>query len=651
MRSVLFIALQLLALTLFAANSYADDLKLLVSVKDLQNDSKVLTQQICDRFKTGDSPYPFSVTCTNVSAFDLSDDKVHDLLSKDSYDFHIQIMNLSQVDKLEIVTHNLKPYDMFDFVKVSNFYFGDADEKIESAVNHVLQVTRYHNHHLDFRRYMISRMAPFSKLVRIEKDGRIKDPKTGLSFTWEQAFGILTYESAEHEKVARALIELSAVLGFASYKYYQNLVVNRKDFDYDKFSDKIRDTVFSTKGWSYDTNKELYNSGHALAGQAYYQIARSNGFSAFKSFAITTVASWYWEVIGERKEKASINDMVVTSVGGSILGEAGFQISRAIRKKSNSILAHTLAFFFDPASAINRLINRLTGHRDAFLSDLTQEQYAEMETYIARSVGDEKSTTVGIHADIVNLANYRDGKDGDAQGVITDIAAAEVVAEYTKNKLSKAEMKLITTVAWMGYHKKRVHNQIGYEALATVSSEFEYDKRAYPVEDFNLTVHALGPQLRVDGYINGFRISATVGVYADFAMINSLALAAYDKANPNQRQGLQSIIKEEGYYYGLGTTEKIRLALSKDNWTVFYEGQNSRVKSINNRDRFPELATKNEKYSDTKILSGYGLNFRLTKNISVTAKREKIFRKSMMDNEYSNGYTVRRSAIQLNYQW
>ena len=439
------------------------------------------------------------------------------------------------------------------------------------------------------------------------------------------------------------------MLGFASYKYYQNLVVNRKDFDYEHINDKLRDTALNSKGWTFDTNKELYNTGHALAGTVYYQTARSNGFSAWKSFAITAVSSWYWEVLGERKEKASINDQLITSIGGAIIGEAGFQIARAIRKKSNSILGKAFGFVIDPASGTNRFINKLSGNRDSFLDDLSKEQVIELETYVAKSLDESDSKAVGFKANIINIEGY--GKDGEAAGVILETTSVNAVMEATKNKMTDVELKLITTVAWASYYKKSIQNQKGYDVITSFSSEFEYDKKTYPVEDFNLTVHMFGPQIQVNGYINGFKISANVAVYADFAMINSLALATYDKANPNKREGLQSIIREQGYYFGWGATNKIRLALSKANWTVFAERAESRIKSQNGWDRYQNQVTKEVNYSDSKSTSSIGVSVDLLKNLRLTVRQERVARSSSIDGGYEGKLNIKRNWVQVEYKW
>ena len=653
MRGALYFFLGFFVVTIIGFATSAQDLPLeiLVSVQDLKSESKELTKKICNQVsETNLAQVSFRLTCTSVPTFDLSNEKVSSLLKEKSYQYHVEVLNLSSGKKIEVVTHNLVPFDSLDFKKVSNFYFGNENELIDMVTNHINQVARFYDNRFATRRQIVQDFAQFSSAVKIDLNTRqLFDLQTGNPLSWRQAYEILSFETTEHEKIARALIEISAVLGFSSYQYYRYLVVNQTDFDYDNFGNKINATVKSTNGWTFDTNKQNINSGHAFAGAVYYQTARSNGLSALKSFAITQVSSLFWEILGERKEKASINDQIITAVGGSIIGEAGFQIARAIRRKSNSVLAKSFAFVLDPSSGYNRLINKLSGNRDQFLEDLSSQQISEMETYISQSLDESQSKTLGFKASLINIEGY--GQDGEATGIVMDTATVKAVAEVTKNKMSEVELKLITSVAWAAFYKKKIQNQEGYEFMTSFSSEFEYDKKTYPVDDFNLTVHLFGPQIQVNGYINGFKLSADVAVYADFAMINSLALAAYDHANPNKRQGLQSIIRDQGYYFGFGLTDKIRFALSKANWSAFVEAQRSHLTSKNGWDRFQSTVTKDINYSDTKKTTAIGLSVDVLKNLRLTLKQERVSRNSLIEGGYNGQYKIKRNWVQLEYKW
>jgi hypothetical protein len=65
---------------------------------------------------------------------------------------------------------------------------------------------------------------------------------------------------------------------------------------------------------------------HPLAGAAYHQMARGHRLGAWESAAWSFGASAAWEAI-EYREPASLNDLLVTPLGGVALGETLFQLA------------------------------------------------------------------------------------------------------------------------------------------------------------------------------------------------------------------------------------------------------------------------------------------------------------------------------------
>lgn len=79
---------------------------------------------------------------------------------------------------------------------------------------------------------------------------------------------------------------------------------------------------------------------HPLAGSVYYTIARHDGFSALESFGFSVFASTFiWEFGLENVfEPASINDLVITPVVGSVLGEVFYQVHQSIEHNDGRVL-------------------------------------------------------------------------------------------------------------------------------------------------------------------------------------------------------------------------------------------------------------------------------------------------------------------------
>lgn len=108
----------------------------------------------------------------------------------------------------------------------------------------------------------------------------------------------------------------------------------------------------------FDKDNAIFNYVlHPYAGAAYYMSARSQGFnfwqSALYSFAIST---FFWEYgIEAFNEIPSINDLIITPMGGMLLGEAFYIAKRYIVEHDYELLGtkwlgYPVAFILDPVN-------------------------------------------------------------------------------------------------------------------------------------------------------------------------------------------------------------------------------------------------------------------------------------------------------------
>ncbi len=109
--------------------------------------------------------------------------------------------------------------------------------------------------------------------------------------------------------------------------------------------------------WDYDdftTNQFL----HPYHGSAYFNAARTNGFTFWESAPFTIGDSLMWEYFMEI-ERPSYNDLVNTTVSGIIFGEITYRVSDLIINESTSgferFFRETALFFSDPMRGFNRL--------------------------------------------------------------------------------------------------------------------------------------------------------------------------------------------------------------------------------------------------------------------------------------------------------
>lgn len=108
--------------------------------------------------------------------------------------------------------------------------------------------------------------------------------------------------------------------------------------------------------------------GHPYCGAAYYQMARKSGYGQLSSFAYSAaVSTLYWEYGLEAfAERPSIQDLIVTPVGGWVLGELAHRWEEHIEDNHGQVLGSTLIgdvtrFFLDPMDHLGRGLNKLVG--------------------------------------------------------------------------------------------------------------------------------------------------------------------------------------------------------------------------------------------------------------------------------------------------
>ena len=100
--------------------------------------------------------------------------------------------------------------------------------------------------------------------------------------------------------------------------------------------------------------------GHPYFGGVYYQAARKSGYNEWNSFTYSALMStFYWEYGLEAfAEVPSIQDLVVTPVGGWLYGEWAHQKEKQIRRNGNLAMGSEFwgsvaLFLLDPVGSID----------------------------------------------------------------------------------------------------------------------------------------------------------------------------------------------------------------------------------------------------------------------------------------------------------
>ena len=121
---------------------------------------------------------------------------------------------------------------------------------------------------------------------------------------------------------------------------------------------KWRENVKAGPVWDKD-NWVLNYVTHPYFGGVYYMTARSNGFTVLESFGYSTLMStFFWEYgIEAFAEIPSTQDLIITPIIGSLIGEGFFCAKKSILKHDKKILKSktlglTILFLIDPFNTI-----------------------------------------------------------------------------------------------------------------------------------------------------------------------------------------------------------------------------------------------------------------------------------------------------------
>jgi len=114
-------------------------------------------------------------------------------------------------------------------------------------------------------------------------------------------------------------------------------------------------------GFEWDDNTFQVNQfGHPYQGNNYFNAGRANGLSFWESAPLAALGSLTWEYMGER-HKPSLNDLVMTTMGGISLGEMFHRAAWLVRDTrltgGSRLTREIIATAIDPITGLNRFIS------------------------------------------------------------------------------------------------------------------------------------------------------------------------------------------------------------------------------------------------------------------------------------------------------
>jgi hypothetical protein len=157
-------------------------------------------------------------------------------------------------------------------------------------------------------------------------------------------------------------------------------------------------------GWSFDTDDFQTNEAlHSYMGSVYHTAARSSGWSFPEALALDFGGSLAWKVAGENT-RPSINDQITTTIGGAILGEVLFRVSRLVLDRPHRVgfVRWIAAAAVAPAVPVNDFLlhGMITDPDPPRQRYLGRVSFGASTFAAAARTGDEKgapSGFVGVH--------------------------------------------------------------------------------------------------------------------------------------------------------------------------------------------------------------------------------------------------------------
>jgi hypothetical protein len=411
----------------------------------------------------------------------------------------------------------------------------------------------------------------------------------------------------------RTTLETTALLaaGVAWYWHHPSYSDWDLSFSWESWKSKL----FSDRNIVFDDNRFDTNAvNHPIAGAAYYQIARGNGFGVATSLLSSFLASTAWEYFVEFNEKPSTNDLILTPVGGMVLGEASYRLGRLFYEGEPGLINCVGAIVFSPVATLNDAavcrgsggqppfdragFSRRTWHRVALEVGRTRTIFE------AGGVSDE--TALGLGADLVAHRAYQRPGEGITTALPGQWSVFDGRVLFGDRAVRGSDVHAHTVL--YGRYLRRYAPQSaeghgptnGRGLMVGVGSTFDYDTRDLePISDRTASAGLLGPMLELALRRGALAVRAALSAQYSIALVQSLAYPA--AAASFAGVFIKSELREQGYYYAQGLTTTSTLTVDLGTFDFAFDGRFGRYRSFDEGDRYQGEIQNNFPLNDMRL--------------------------------------------------
>lgn len=398
----------------------------------------------------------------------------------------------------------------------------------------------------------------------------------------------------------RAAIEMALLTATGTLYYLSDPLANEQNYDDPSMLEKL-----TGGAWCFDTNMVSTNFIlHPLAGSAFYGMSRVNGLDVFPAFAYAFASSATWEYLLEWREQVSLNDLMMTPIGGIALGEFFFRLGEYVNSApvggsaGRTIAKYTLGLAQATHDAMDGRAPPSTLPPDdlGFSSAYWHEfglgyQLGQLENDRGQA---GHGVALDLQSRLVAMPGFR--KPGEFsvffdQGNVTE-GSLRLLFD---RELAEVDARVAAVL--FGHYSQSYGPTGGFGALFGLRTGLRYyDSWRLERRDLFATVELPGPIAMFSAHSGPLVTELALAGHLDFGGLRPAAYPEYETRVG--KQGVKSVLEKRGYaYYGCATGRADASAMYGA-LRVDASAQHSRCRSIDGLDRFHGLRDRELRLDD-----------------------------------------------------
>ncbi len=415
----------------------------------------------------------------------------------------------------------------------------------------------------------------------------------------------------------RAGLEDGLLLGAGTVWYWAESEANSADWDRPTLAQR-----FDFGNQRFDNNTFRSNQiFHPFAGAGYYGFARSNGLDPLWSLLYSILSSSIWEYGLEFREQVSINDQIMTPLGGFPIGETIYELMSYLSSApgGGNALQQVLAWTLGVPVHLHRVIDERPDDDYAGRDNLGYSAHFshrfDLRGEASRVAIDGASeTTWGLSGEmrLVSLPGYLRPGHLAVPFAGGNFVHARFRLSYDQSGTVDSVLRLRATI--FGFVQQDIRRTAsgglrGSALMIGAHTWFEFVRRWLPNMRDDLSIaHLIGPMVEVSLLDDELTFRFETGITGDFGGLRPVAWEQW-LAEGNSTVGIKTVLANQEYYYAFGYSGWTHLTLALAGLELGIDGNFGRYGSVEGHDRLQEQVTNDVSAVDWIVELGAHLTY------------------------------------------